>query len=964
MATTVSEVQNRQGVELFYYLKITGIPYYFFAVKNPGWTLPTGYTAVMGMDRPDDRMEQEIRDIVGGIASPERLRVKLTDFTTTGSTRFLARLFAPGRLSFAGPVPELESRIRVADDNGATFNVRNCTDDFFDGATHVHVGAECIELDEEPTPADGRATLTIGARNQFPCASDFPPVPYHRVYLTDGDTLGTGEAVTGTGVPGRNQLVTTEPVTLIGRTCAFYIGHITSDGTACAEADTWRRLLGRIVSMNVSREGGHFELQLESIMGDLEDSAVAPGLATAAIRPGFINLAPAEWRQFAMDHRVIDDDDNVLTERTYHFQIDNGGTNIYSSADELLDAFNDMFRDGIFLAETEITFSPRLWIANQEGERRFAISGSIAKDEVNGHQHDFRFRNILTTTTEERNREVEVGLMTVLGFKQSATHEAHIDRQSTSAEFSPGIVADIGVPSCFVPYGYRDGTSVRLAPPDYSASEFLDDQGTGTAYVRFGDGTIVKLTDVEAGTHLNQLTVSVTPGKTIAKYPSGRNVVLATGTSCYRVPEGQQGTVAQVVLIPADVPGDQGVTAGQIVGRILASNPAGSVDATYNVYDEGIGFGWIDILDTESLGKLAQADVQREIVIDSTTRMSEIFTPLAKEYGWLLVWDPEQSKVAIRKIMVPAAPVAHTFELTESTRTSPSDRTEQRVDVNSMRTSWTLKWGWDRAEKKFIAPDLTFSDRWTLSAFGGLGRKTETIEDKTLVYRSNNSGLTVIGGLLERSYFYRQPWLRCRRTMTKAALALAPGSVHKIIDSTLINPFTGEMGVEDADRVYGLLMGVSANPANDECEIDFTINRADPAGLFRWWSPCGLVDFAAGSNGYNSGTGVLTMDSFFASDGTSDDGIDFEAGDKVILVSWDNPDAPAYYQETTASAVAANGSTITVAAGLPALSTTRETLVILQEYADQTASRLADVAFQGAESGVIDETDDQNHRWL
>ncbi len=961
MTATATRLANDQGVELFYYLKITGLPYYFFSAINPtstaygsaAWTLPSGYTAVQGMELPDDSITQSIGDIVGGIAEAEKIRVSLRDFqvsTSSGQAYFLSRLFAPGRQANSGPVPELETSIPSTFSTTDSFTVRNVPAGTFPSTDDiVHIGSEAILLDDTGTNDGGRVLCEIGARNKFPCAAGYPPIPFHRVVGAQGNV--TSDPPVNIGVLGANIRVTAEPVTIIGRSAALYVGHMTPHGKPCTEAESLCRLIGRITSMDYGRTAGQYQLQIDSILSDLKDAAVAPGLANASIKPGQIVLTDRRWRRFVIKKEVIDDSDDYVSVGDHVFLIDNGSDNVYASALEVVNQVNNALQSVIassgFWSDG---LTPICSLDTAKGEHRvaFRLFGS-------------RVSNVKTTYTI-RNPAVsgatlDQGLLTALGFT-SSEYSVGIEPATADAITAdqPTLVAENLAPSVFIPYG-SDDSPITLSlseRPISDAGDIFVDQGEGAAYVRLGNGDLMTVVDTDQ--EFNQISIGkqVFPG--IFKAPSLRNKLSA---GYYYAGEGEDATIDQVLVYPGDASSFGGaVDVGLVIGRLLASTEAGTFDATFNTLPDGAGLGWIDILDTDSLKKITTEAVQRVFVIDSATKFAEIFGVLAKEYGWILCWDPEQSKVSVRKIFVPSAPVAHAIALTESNRTQANDRTAQRVDQSNLRTAWTLKWGWDREQGKFMAPDVTLNDRYVMNSFA-VGSKVEKIEDKSIVLGSSNSAATVIGELMRRSYFYRQPWLRCKRSMSKAGILLAPGSVHQIVDTTIVNPFTGAIGVTSADRIYAMLMSVTSNLATGECEVEFTINQQDPAGLFRWFSPVGLVDFAATSHGYNTSTGVLTMASRYASDGTSKDGIDFAVGDTVRLVPWDSPGSSA---TSTITAVASDGSTVTIASGLSAL--TVETLLVLQGYATATTARKTSVAFQGDFSGVIGGTTDQNNRWL
>ncbi|HYF26784.1 MAG TPA: hypothetical protein VD931_13670, partial [Baekduia sp.] len=94
MPTFATQVTDYTSQDQFFYLKITGLPYYIFGRIDPtsstygasAWTLPTGFSAVRGLMLPDDTMEQKLPDIIGGIASAPRMRLGLLDFPDTRSS--------------------------------------------------------------------------------------------------------------------------------------------------------------------------------------------------------------------------------------------------------------------------------------------------------------------------------------------------------------------------------------------------------------------------------------------------------------------------------------------------------------------------------------------------------------------------------------------------------------------------------------------------------------------------------------------------------------------------------------------------------------------------------------------------------------------------------------------------------------------------------------------------------------
>jgi hypothetical protein len=294
------------------------------------------------------------------------------------------------------------------------------------------------------------------------------------------------------------------------------------------------------------------------------------------------------------------------------------------------------------------------------------------------------------------------------------------------------------------------------------------------------------------------------------------------------------------------------------------------------------------------------------------------------------------------------------------------DRTAQHIDQANVRTSWTLDWGWDMVEKKFVAPSITLVDNVVQSS--GSYQKDEKIEDKTLWCKAGIDGIEYLNSLIfSRDYLYQQPWLKCDRTANCMALTLAPGSYHQIVDNTLVNPFTGRLGITEADGLYALIMSVRGNPYDGTAgKVTFLINRTRKSGLYRSWSPSGLVDYDAAGHGYDAGTGVVTMARQYSSHATNHDGWDFRAGDAVRLISRHAVNgALTYDQTTTVAAAAVDGATVTVDAGLPAVPDGTELLLVIMDYASATAARQATVAFQGDSTAMLIESvaGAELHRW-
>ncbi len=980
MATTLSVLQGAEGADLFYWLRITGLPYYFFCGLDPtatghpgGWGdlgADSGMTSVLGMDLPDDQLSQAIPDLIGGVASAERITLNLIDFEVTdtnGTYPFLARLFSPGVAIAAGRVFELASDIGTTDAGGDPVSIRSGTVTPGDG--FYCIGGETIALEAFGAPVDGVSTGSIlGTRNRYPCAASWPAVPYHRVSRNADGTPGAG----------RNILVTPSdaPLTMLGRTAAFYVGHLTPAGVPCAESEGLLRVLGRIKTVARGKDG-RWGIEIEGMIGDLSGALVAPGLATAKVKDDQIilptGLTPT-WTAQMNTFRITYS--NSTWSGTLHKEFTVTIDNVTGVDDNNFDLVTLRGRINDALAGTaisnqvnDITYGIRL-VDNE-------VRSAFFVENIAGHE--------ITITG------VNGGILSALGYESDKSIiELKMERRQLDSPYLSTnefeTVATRALPSIFIPVTAQAySTAIKFAVEGLDGSQFqhfFTDQGDGSAYVQFGDGLISKLGAVtnDAGGGISL---------TIEGHIVSQDAYSERFHTFYYVPRATKGTVKQIVLA-GNLPTRAGTVAedtdpGLFVGRLLASFDVGSALDDFNYYPEGVGLGWNTRIDKDSFRAIALSgkNFPRGAIVDNTTKLADLMTAILKEFGIALVWNPETALITARQLRIPSAPGAHALSLSESNRASSGshqsmsdDVTTSRIDPANVRSSWTLVWGWDSIEKKFVAPEVTIVDNAVRSA--GFGDKAEKLEDKTLVVGSDLDGLEFLGALIyARSHLYSQPWERCSRSLNRFGLTVAPGSYHKIVDgvvdpitgrldSGMVNPFTGRLGIASADALYGMLISVEANPYTHLNRCEFLIDRQGQSSFYRKWSPTGLVDVTAAGRGYNTATGVLTMARRYSSHATNKDGWDFIVGDTVAVMSWDNGETgPTYSQTSTITAVATDGSTVTIASGLTAIPVGVETLLMLQDYDSSTATRTGSVAYQGSQStGIIEAVAGaKNHRW-
>ncbi len=947
--------------EQFFYLRISGLPYYIFATINPSsssygasaWSAPTDYPATWaqrGLHLPDDEIEQKFPDIIGGVASAGRLRLSVIDFPDPSrpSFGFFSRLFAPGRAMSDSSVVKAPVTATVhADSTSITVQSAAAT---FAASSDVFLGNETIGIGAVTGPdGDGVSTLAIVDRNKYACfgntADDpdacFPPIPYHRI------------AVDPTGAQSAGALVSSDVSVILGRHAALWMGIMGADGNPEAPSSSKCLLLGRITNLDVG-DGGTFDITVESITADLKGGLVAPDLVASNIASG-IYITNSEWLKFELTFYfsgfLYAGPDLCVTTISV-------AAGVYTPQ-SLADAVNaalqavDMGDDGF----NTLYHGTTLYIAYNETGPHFAFR--IVADDIGLIANATTIEPAIGRNNEPDRPDFPASLLTVLGFKLD---EKEVTIPGSAKIFDTTrtwkILADRPVPEVFVPTIVFDNQGTGDNPvfsedvvlTDDVAGDFFTDQldGTDRAFVRLGDGQIVPILSTDAGTR------TITIGEQFSA-PGIEGVSDLPGF--YYVDSGGTGTVEQIVLT-----GESPTTSGRhgaFLAKLVAST-TGQTRDDINVFPEGVGLGWRALMDDGEWLLEFESGVTRVALVDRAMTFMDLFGPVSREHGLFICWDPDDSLVRLRTMRVPQAANADSFTFDESNRSSPGDRTTQRLDLTSLRTSWRLRTGFEWISQQFKIGPIVLNDVQSRSNYPNNARQ-ETIEDKTIVY-----GSQVGPFLVQRFALYGIAWTLCTRSLNKRGMLMAPGTIHHIVDATAVNPFTGASQITSGDAVYGLLTSVSANPATGEVKIQFMINSGDDNARYRPWSPSGLIDFANNSggytNGYNSSTKTLAM---LAHYGQANDALDFVAGDKVRVAPRDRP-ITTEYLDTVASVGA---TTIVLTTGLSGpVSTSTDSVVMLQPYSEATTDRKTGdhkVSFMGdGKTRIIDGvTSAYLHRW-
>lgn len=976
MALTSSEAAQI-GWQPFYWLKITGLPYYFFSTIDPtaarfgsfAWSLPAGYSAQRGMDPPRDAIEQAMPDLTGGIASAARCRLRLIDIDladANGTYKLFGRLVAPGRARNSSAVKWgfLNADLSAAVTGGGTFTIRSNTA-FPAAPSTAYIGQEAIGYSAISGIVAGVQTLTISARQKFPCVDawnslTWPPPPYYRVMKDASNGL----------LPSTSLPVSSDGVGLIGRTAALYVGHIDPNGTPTPEANGALLMVGRIKSFEY--DSGVWLAEMESVTADIAQATIAPGLERADIKPDQIVVPAALQLRSFLIGVVLNDEtgDGFL-----HEEVVTVAAGAYT-----LGSLIAAIRTSIAALAHTFPWNAvsHIWVDQHTDEVVWRAYFRFVPGKALSNAHPtFYVRHGYVPGGAVKARP-DRSLLNALGFGNSfedfkaatpaSTGGTSFDDSSTQYVYGDGPAPSIMFPTT----GPALSTLVKLVGPDNPGSRFFVNQGDGSgrAWVRLSDGQIMTVLINGDG--------SVTLGQRLAEVygPASNSVVLgvgpptfATDVAWYYVPTGGAGSLEQVVVTPD--PSIAQPAAPRLIAQLLASDNSATATDDFNTFPEGVGLGLAALLDKPAWRAGTVNVGARRLIVDSTTKVSDVLDAICKEYGFVVVWNPVAGRITLRRLVLPSVASASAVLFDETNRAVRTDTTKSTIDNSYVRSGWSVKIGWDAAQQKFTGPTIQVNNYFAINQFG-IAAKVESIADRSLINKAQ------VGAMLKdlfskRGAFFQYPWAKCARSINKKAYFLAPGTVHQVVDARIHNPYTGAFGITAADAIYALLTRVSVTPATGLINIEFVIQAREPVARIRAVAPTGLVDFNANAGGYARGylvgpPDVLQMANRYTKNllVSTYDGIDFAVGDKIRLQTKDNDGAPAYTYEDEIAAISSDGQFITLVTGgwfATAWSATSETIVIGETYDKASATQLLLNPFLGsAKDGEIAATV-LNHIW-
>lgn len=910
MTTVQSKVTDGQDLVPFFYLRITGLPFYIFATIDPSassygsfaWTAPAGFPstwAQRGLELPNDTIDQKLPDLIGGVASAGRCRLSVIDFADPNHPSFgyFSRIFAPGRAFNDSTIASARLKNYVVATGADSVVVVSGQIGTFANPSDIYIGAETLGVAGDSDLGGGVHELTIAARNKYVCYGNsaagpggtyWPPIPYHRVIYDNSGAVQDAPRVLS-DVPE-----------VLGRTAALWMGHMRPDGNPEPETSSACLLLGRITGLEIGKVGGMFDITVESITQDLSKALVAPDLPTGTIQDGFY-LQNSAWCSFAF----------LDTTPPTSVTITPG---VYATAAALA---------------SQITTKVQASATAYQGTTCEIVIGD---DGNNYFQFSAKGEFITLGAALPSPVLPQTSLLWALGFDSTAGGPFQAvdttDGSGTNIVRATRPIARVFVPT----YDGANANVLTIKERDVPSFFFSNqNDGTGYAWARFGDGQTVLVKGSSSTT--------VTTGQ-IGFFPVSSQPSDSVGRNQYYY-VGQDGTatITQVIMHLS-----WGKIAPlcftQYLAMLLASTTGHTADAILNVFPEGVGLGWFRLLTAADWLVSDEIAIDRMTVVDNTTKFMDLFQPYARLHGLFLVWDPSAGSIRLRRMHPPSKAGASssgttTVAFSESNRAKETDRTSQRQDRTSLRTSWKLQAGF--SFHSFSPPSIVINDVRARSMYPNDARQ-EVIEDKTLI------DIGAVGDTVrELVKLYGAPYTICSRSMNKRGMLLAPGTIHQVVDNTMVNPFTGASGITSSDTVYCFLTRAAMNPSTGDVTIEFVINSTEDQSLYRQWSPTALVNFNLNTggytHGYNSGTKTLSTSQKFGTDSNGDGELAyFDVGDAVRIITRDNGDDTLTSSQTDTIASIGTG-TITLTTGISALSTASETVVILQKYNSATTSR-------------------------
>lgn len=915
MGTTLTALQNDDGLQICFVIAIEGYSYLLTDYRSPsdlfnsgeGWN-GTGWSSALGGVSLEGTVFQQSIIPWDCKIKGNQISFSVTDYD--GNDQLGKDVFKIG----AGNETALTSS---ALSNETTINVKDTSN--FPSSGTIYIGTEEITYTGKTA-----ATFTGCSRGK------------HSPFLNDsGADFGRTHLVnTKLGNVVSPVKVTDTPRVWIGKWCGIWLHKVTG-GVIDTKANAELIHAGKIISIQDSSSGATV-LSVGSVLDTIRDSSILNDQFIGRVKKG-----------------IYIDDDFYLKVRSTLFDSSKTPTLLYGSTqtfdssyseltantwydiDEFVDIFNQWLQS---LSGTSFPTSIHSTIGTAYGNRTFYVeiieheSNYVFADiDIRGKRH---YMQMLGFDVAGGNTEVEVDT----GWEREGDCKLQAPLEPIRVRAFQGCLDGA------LEVEYADGTWVDNTDtfPHFTSFNIdtLGTTGWGLILVKDSLAIARKSGDV------NFVEVRSFPelGKTfgLPLSPMG-NLSHDNGWGDIRYSEGDELEIKQVVAIEGTLKG--------LMLRILSTT---SVDG-YNETTYDLGGTWgshmgcaipYSLLDTafeDAVDGLFLSNAGTILLIDSPTSFESLFLSDLTLRGAYFVFR----KGTVR-LVAPQTPLedAKTITLTENNKASPSGqsdhhRTPTQITNEFIRNVFKIEYKRDIREKSKFLEKKTFIFQASVDNY----------EAKPITVKARNSysgpsfgdmtevlAQNVISRLLPA---WGKPMQRLRRTIDMSMyLDVAPGDIALLTDSFVRDPSTGERGITNKPAlvlshqfsVTGGMMG----------EVDLLIGPIDNTVVY---APTAKVDEDATNAGYNAAGPSLTVkaNQFSVAIDSKVDAAHFEAGDKIRIeeLSPSNPASTTFWEREVLS-VSGNVITLTSTISSPAWDSAKEYNVYSQAYGAAQSTQQAD----------------------
>ncbi len=349
----------------------------------------------------------------------------------------------------------------------------------------------------------------------------------------------------------------------------------------------------------------------------------------------------------------------------------------------------------------------------------------------------------------------------------------------------------------------------------------------------------------------------------------------------------------------------------------------------------------------------------RWTLVEEPTSWLDLFLREARAYGYAVVWDASQGKIACRPVF-DIDQQTMTVSLDESNTAAPDDFPAISMSVGTVINQWSCEVGHNLQTDK--PQQIVVNDRESIEGLDGIVKEIKLKHPGIRTNRANTPAVTaeLFKALMQSSSICRYALHRIRRSLD--ATLMGQVSVGDLVSVTYTAGYQDPAGTGDRTLSgTALVLDVAWNyeQGAGSCDLLILPEGASP------WAPSALVDITAANAGWAVGTKTLTLVANGFGEATdSHDGAAFAVdGYKIVLV----PRAPA--DPTTVTPIAATVASYTT--GTRALvidedisvsfDTTGETeyVVLFADWATATAAQQATGTWQAGTTTHVLGTDDE-----